>query len=108
MSIWCRRKRRSRRERDEDDEPLLPEWKEPLEMLRVKHDYSLFAASRLNRSEQEVFACCVRGYSVAEMSDMLEVTHHRIARIKVQIGRKLVSFLGLEVAPPQVAGMLGS
>jgi len=107
MSLRRPRKRRSRREREEDDEPLLPEWKEPLEMLRVKHDYALFAASRLNSSEQEVFACCVRGYSVAEMSDMLEVTHHRIARIKAEIGRKLVSFLGPDIAPPQVAGMLG-
>jgi len=107
MSTRRRKKRRSGRKRDEDDEPLLPEWKEPLEMLRVKHDYSLFAASRLTRSEQEVFACCARGYSVAEMSDLLELTHHRIARIKARIGRKLVRFLGPEVAPPQLAGMLG-
>ena len=107
MSIRRRRKRRCRREREEDDEPLLPEWKEPLELLRVKHDYALFADSRLNRSEQEVFACCVRGYSVAQMSELLELTHHRIATIKAQIGRKLVRFMGPEVAPRQVAGMLG-
>ena len=101
-------KRRPRRKRDEDDEPLLPEWKEPLELLRVRHDYSLFAASRLNRSEREVFACCARGYSVAEMSAFLDLTHQRIARIKARIGRKLVKFLGPEVAPPRLAGSLGA
>jgi len=73
-------------------------WQQPLERVRLKHDYAVFAASRLDATEKRIFACCVRGYTVGELAAEFKLSCHRVCVIKAGIGRKLADFLDLDIS----------
>jgi hypothetical protein len=73
-------------------------WQQPMERVQMKHDYAVFAASRLDARERRIFACCVRGYTVGEMAVEFHLSCHKICLIKAAIGKKLANFLGLDIA----------